>query len=68
MVLFSRLLQVLLKQEHLKLRSDLHTFFISTVKLGLRDLQFLFVIAVIRNNREPLCTKMNIWDPKILQI
>ncbi len=34
----------------------------------LRDRQYLFAMAVIRYNREALCTKLNTWDTKILQI
>jgi hypothetical protein len=34
----------------------------------LRDSQYLFIIAVIRYNREALCTKVIIWDPRFLQI
>ncbi len=34
----------------------------------LRDRQYLFAIAVIRYNRKALCTKLNTWDTKILQI
>ncbi len=34
----------------------------------LRDRQRLFVIAVIRYNREALCTKLSIWDTKFLMI
>ncbi len=39
-----------------------------TVKLGYnehaRDRLILFVIAVIRYNRENICTKVAIWDQK----
>ncbi len=40
----------------------------NTVKLGYNghiwDQLILFVIAVIRYNREDLCTKVAIWDQK----
>jgi hypothetical protein len=38
------------------------------LKRTLRDRHYLFVIAVIRNYREAICTKLNIWHPKFLEI
>ena len=41
----------------------------STVKLGYNehawDRPILFIITVIRNNREGLCTKVTIWNRKL---